>query len=76
MKTMDKRVVVNLPEDIYITIKRAADRHYKSLSAWIREIIIEQVEEELSEEELAIIKKSEQEIREGKKGADWRKVRR
>lgn len=68
-------MVVNLPEEIYVAIKRAADRQYKSLSAWIREILIEQSEEELSEQELAITQRSEQEIREGKRGVNWRKVR-
>ncbi len=45
MKTLSKRVVVNLPENIYSRVKRMADEEYKSLSGWIRDAVIGQVEE-------------------------------
>lgn len=75
MQVMDKRIIVNLPAELYKDIKRIAERKYRSISSLIRESILEKIEEEFTAEEMALVEKGRKSFHEGK-GVDWRKVRR
>jgi len=74
MKTMNKRVLLSLPEDLYRSVKTLAAREYRSAASLIRESILEKVEDELTSEEWAIVEKGFRDIDAGK-GTNWRKVR-
>ena len=75
MRVMDKRILISLPAKLYANIKKAASSHYQTVSGYIRESVVEKIQEELSPEEAAVIRASKNEIRRGK-GTPWRKVRR
>lgn len=75
MPVMDKRIIVNLPLELYESIKRAAGREYKSISSLIRESVLERIEEELTPDEMVLIEKGHKAFRAGK-GINWRKVKR
>lgn len=75
MKVMDKRIIISLPLVLYKGAKKAAQRHYLSISGLIRQSLQEKLEEEFSDEEMAVIQKSQRSFKAGK-GVDWRKVRR
>ncbi len=46
MKSMDKRIILSLPAALYSDMKKAAARHYQSVSAYVRESILDKVLEE------------------------------
>lgn len=75
MPVMDKRIIVNLPAELYENIKRIAERKYKSVSSLIRESVLERIEEEFTPEEMALVEKGRRAFHQGK-GINWRKVRR
>ena len=75
MKIMDKRIVISLPARLYINIKKVASKHYQTVSGYIRESILEKIQDEFSPEEQAVIEDGRKELRNGK-GTDWRKIRR
>ena len=72
---MQKRILVNLPVELYDSIKRLAQREYRSISSLIRESILNRVEESFTSDELKIIEQGLKEFREGK-GTNWRDVKR
>ncbi len=73
MGVTDKRIIVNLPTELYESIKRIAEKKYRSVSSLIRESISEKIEEEFTPEEMALIEKGRKSLHEGK-GINWRKV--
>jgi len=73
MPVMDKRIIVNLPAELYEGIKRIAGKEYRSVSSLIRESIIKKIEEELTPEEMVLIEKERKSLHEGK-SINWRKV--
>ena len=77
MKTnvMDKTLLIHLPSQLYVRLKAAAAKNYKSLSAFVRESVVEKIEEEFTTEEMALIEKGSKDFRAGK-GSNWRKVKR
>ncbi len=75
MPVMDKRIIVNLPTELYEGIKRIAEKEYRSVSSLIRESVVERIEEDFSPEEMLSIKKARKSFRAGK-GVNWRKVKR
>lgn len=72
---MDKRIVISLPAKLYGNIKKAASSHYQTVSGYIRESILEKIQDEFTPEESAVLEVSKKEMRETK-GIAWRKVRR
>lgn len=72
-RVMDKTILIHLPSELYESMKRIAAKKYKSLSSFVRESILEKIEEEFSSEELALIEKGRKSFHRGK-GTNWRKV--
>lgn len=75
MKVMDKRIVISLPARLYSSLRKAAEIHYQTVSGFIRESILEKIEDELTPDEMNVVESGRKEIRR-RKGMDWRKVRR
>ncbi|MFH1776513.1 MAG: ribbon-helix-helix protein, CopG family [Candidatus Omnitrophota bacterium] len=73
--TMNKELLIRLPASLYEKIKCLCDREYKSISALVRELLLEKVDETLTSEEIAHIEKESKLFYKGK-GANWRKVKR
>ena len=47
--TMNKELLVRIPSSLYVKVKRVCQDEYKSMSALVRELLLEKVEESLSE---------------------------
>ena len=75
MSIMTRRILVNLPGKVYEDIKRLAKAEYKSISAIIRESVIDRLEDKFSKSEMDLIEKGRSEYRQGK-GVHWRAVKR
>ena len=75
-ETMEKRVLLSLPVSLYERISKVAIEEYRTIPSVIRECVAGQLEgEEPTQEELAAIKKGEEEYKQGK-CVKWRKVAR
>ena len=75
MSIMTKRILVNLPGEVYKNLKLLAKAEYKSVSGVIRESIIDKLEERFSKSDRDLIEKGRSEYRQGK-GTPWRSVKR
>ena len=75
MQVMDKRIIVNLPTELYEGIKRIAEKEYRSVSSLIRESVLERIEEEFTPGEMTLLEKEHKSFHAGK-GINWRKVKR
>ncbi len=73
--TMDKELLIRMPTSLYNQTKRLCEKRYKSLSAFVRELLIERLEDYLTAEEKRKIAEGEKEYTKGK-GVNWRKFRR
>ncbi len=73
--TMDKELLVRIPSSLYAKVKKICASEYKSMSAMIRELFLEKVEENLGEKEMRLLEKQSKGFHKGK-GTDWRKVKR
>ena len=72
---MNKEVLVRVPEGLYVKVKKLCGKEYKSISALIRELLLERINDSLTSKESAMLARSRQEFKEGK-GVAWRKVKR
>ncbi|MCR4338149.1 MAG: hypothetical protein NUV91_10130 [Candidatus Omnitrophica bacterium] len=72
---MNKELLIRVPESLYLKAKKVCDREYKSMSALIRELLLEKIQDTLSIGELEMLDKSRKEFKEGK-GVSWRSVKR
>ena len=75
MKVMAKRIVISLPARLYFSLRKAASVHYQTVSGFIRESIVEKIEDEFTPGEIKVIETGRKEMRE-EKGVEWRKARR
>lgn len=73
--TMDKELLIRMPTPLYNQVKKMCERRYKSLSAFVRELLVERLEDSLTAKELKEITEGEREYRKGK-GVNWRIVKR
>jgi len=73
--TMNKELLVRMPSSLYEEIAKLCKKRYMSISSFIRELLIEQVEGSLTAEEGKIVAEGERQYLKGK-GINWRKVRR
>ena len=73
--TMDKELLIRLPSSLYAKIKLVCDKEYKSISALMRELLLEKLEEHLSKKELRTIETGSK-LFHRRKGVNWRKVKR
>lgn len=78
MKTtqyMDKQFLIRVPSPLYKRVQEVCAREYKSMSALVRELLIERLEDSFTEEEQRIIGESRNNVRKGNV-VNWRDVHR
>jgi predicted DNA-binding protein len=73
--TMSKELLIRIPEALYLRVKAASASEYKSMSAFIRELLKERVDETLSSEDWDDIRAARKEFKQGK-SASWRSIKR
>ena len=73
--TMDKELLIRMPTPLYNQAKKLCKKRYKSLSAFVRDVIMERVEDYLTTDERKKIAEGEKEYLKGK-GVNWRAVKR
>ncbi len=72
---MNKELLIRMPPDLYRRVKKVCDSEYKSISAFVRELLLERLDDTLTAEEMKIIGKERAAFNKGK-GTSWRKVKR
>ena len=73
--TMNKELLIRVPISLYQRAKLLCEREYKSISALVRELLLEKLDDGIIKSEMTSIKKARRAFHAGK-GTDWRKVRR
>ena len=73
--TMSKGLLIRIPEPLYRRVKKVCADEYKSISAFVRELLKERVEETLSSEDWDDIHAARKEFKSGK-SVSWRSIRR
>ena len=72
---MNKELLIRMPSSLYEETVKLCKKRYISISSFIRELLIDQMEGFLTPAEEKIIAKSERQYLKGK-GTNWRKVKR
>lgn len=72
---MNKELLIRLPASLYERTKRACAVEYKSVSAFVRELLLERLDDTLGVAEIKEVEKGRAAIRKGK-GTSWRKIKR
>lgn len=72
---MDKELLIRMPTPLYYQTRRLCEKRYKSISAFIRELLIERIDDYLTADEKKKIAEGEREYLKGK-GANWRTIKR
>jgi len=73
--TMNKGLLIRMPYSLYEQARKLCKKRYTTISSFIRELIVEQLENSLSPEEEKTVALAEKQYLKGK-GTSWRKVRR
>lgn len=73
--TMNKELLIRMPAPLYNQTKKFCEKRYKSISAFIREILIERLDDYLTKDEKKKAAEGEKEYLEGK-GVNWRTIKR
>ena len=73
--TMSKELLIRIPEPLYRRIKKVCAEEYKSMSAFVRELLKERLDDTLSPEDLDDIQAARNELKAGKTTA-WRSIKR
>ena len=72
---MDKELLIRMPTPLYNQAKKLCEKRYKSISAFIRDLLIERIDDYLTTDEKKKIAEGEKEYLKGK-GANWRTIKR
>jgi len=72
---MNKELLIRMPSSLYEEAAKLCKKRYMSISSFIRELIVEQIENSLSAGEQKIIAEGERQYLKGK-GTNWRRVKR
>lgn len=72
---MSKELLIRIPEPLYRRLKEVCAHEYKSMSAFVREVLKERVDETLSLEDWEDIRFARKEFKAGK-SVSWRSVKR
>ncbi|MFH1281093.1 MAG: hypothetical protein ABIH91_00010 [Candidatus Omnitrophota bacterium] len=72
---MNKELLVRMPASLYAETAKLCKKRYVSISSFVRELIIEQIESALTPAEQKIVAEGERQYLKGK-GTNWRKVKR
>jgi len=73
--TMNKELLIRMPSSLYAQTQKLCRKRYVSISSFVRELLIEQVEGSLGPHEEKIVSAGEKQYLKGK-GTNWRKVKR
>ncbi len=73
--TMNKELLIRMPSSLYAKTLKLCKKRYMSISSFVRELLIEQIEGSLTPEEEKIVAEGERQYLKGK-GTNWRKVKR
>ena len=73
--TMSKELLIRIPEPLYRRVKKVCADEYKSMSAFVRELLKERVDEALSCEDWEDINAARKEFKTGK-SVSWRSIKR
>jgi uncharacterized protein YbcI len=72
---MDKELLVRMPRSLYKETAKLCKKRYMSISSFVRELIVEKLEDSLSPSEEKIVAEGEKQYLKGE-GVNWRKVKR
>jgi len=72
---MSKELLIRIPEPLYLQVKEVCAHEYKSMSAFVRELLKERVEEVLSSEDWDDVRAARKDFKTGK-SVSWRSVKR
>jgi len=72
---MNKELLIRMPSSLYKETVKLCKKRYMSISSFIRELIVEQIESSLTPEEEKIVAEGERQYLKGK-GTSWRKIER
>ncbi|MFA5388738.1 MAG: hypothetical protein WC312_03165 [Candidatus Omnitrophota bacterium] len=72
---MDKELLIRIPTPLYKKAKKISKMKYKSLSAFVRDIIMDRVEDYITSDERKKISEGEKQYLKGK-GVSWRTIKR
>ncbi|MBF0510720.1 MAG: ribbon-helix-helix protein, CopG family [Candidatus Omnitrophica bacterium] len=72
---MSKELLIRIPEPLYRRVKKVCADEYKSMSAFVRELLKERVDEVLSSEDWDDINIARKEFK-TKKSVSWRSIKR
>jgi len=72
---MNKELLIRMPSSLYAETAKLCKKRYVSMSSFIRELIVEQIESTLTPAEQKIVADGERQYSKGK-GINWRKVKR
>jgi predicted DNA-binding protein len=73
--TMDKELLIRMPSSLYEKTAKLCKKRYTTISAFIRELLIEQIESPLTPGEEKIVTQGQRQYLKGR-GVSRRKVRR
>lgn len=73
--TMSKELLIRIPEPLYRRVKEVCAKEYKSMSAFVRELLRERVDDALSSEDWEDIRAARKNFKTGK-STSWRSVKR
>ena len=72
---MNKELLIRMPSSLYKETVKLCKKRYRSISSFIRELLVEQIESSLTQEEEKIVAEGERQYLKGK-GVNWRKIKR
>ncbi len=72
---MNKELLIRMPSSLYEEAVKLCKKRYMSISSFIRELIVEQIESSLTAGEEKIVAQGERQYLKGK-GVNWRKIKR
>ena len=72
---MSKELLIRMPEPLYRRVKKVCADEYKSMSAFVRELLKERLDETLTLEDWEDVNSARKEFKTGK-SVSWRSVKR
>ena len=72
---MNKELLIRMPASLYEETVKLCKKRYMSISSFIRELIVEQIESSLTPGEEKIVAQGEKQYLKGK-GVNWKKIKR
>lgn len=72
---MNKELLIRMPSSLYEETAKICKKRYVSISSFIRELLIEQIDSSLTPEEEKVIAEGER-LYLKRKGTNWRRIKR